>query len=77
MHFDTETGKIEAMKASIHLLARQPVGLSLRAPHLRDLLAAAIPENVEELAAELAAQRKAIQSAGRSTEDITWPNPLA
>lgn len=39
MHFDTETGKIEAMKASIHLLARQPVGLSLRAPHLRDLLA--------------------------------------
>ena len=47
------------------------------AKHLRDLLAAAIPENVEELAAELAAQRKAIQSAGRSTEDITWPNPLA
>ena len=38
MHFGTETGKIEAMKASTALLARQPVGLSLRAPHLADLL---------------------------------------
>jgi siroheme synthase-like protein len=47
------------------------------AKHLRDLLAAAIPENIEELAADLAAQRKAIQSAGRSTEDVDWPNPLA
>ena len=41
MHSDTETGKIRAMKASTTLLARQPVGLSLRAPHLRDLLALA------------------------------------
>lgn len=38
MHFGTENGKIEAMKASIALLARQPVGLSLRAPHLAGLL---------------------------------------
>lgn len=37
MHFGTETGKIQAMKASTSLLARQPVGLSLRAPHLADL----------------------------------------
>ncbi len=41
MHSDTETGKIRAMKASTTLLARQPVGLSLRAPHLRDLLSLA------------------------------------
>lgn len=41
MHFGTETGKIDAMKASTHLLARQPVGLSLRAPHLADLLSLA------------------------------------
>lgn len=47
------------------------------AKHLRDLLAAAIPENVEALAADLAAQRKTIQSSGQSTEDVDWPNPLA
>ncbi len=47
------------------------------AKHLRNLLAAAIPENIEELAADLAAQRKAIQSSGQSTEDIDWPDPLA
>lgn len=47
------------------------------AKHLRNLLAVAIPENIEELAADLAAQRKAIQSSGQSTEDIDWPNPLA
>lgn len=41
MHFGTETGKIQAMKASTSLLARQPVGLSLRAPHLADLFALA------------------------------------
>lgn len=41
MHFGTETGKIGVMKASTTLLARQPVGLSLRAPHLRDLQALA------------------------------------
>lgn len=41
MHFCTETGKIGPMKASTSLLARQPVGLSLRAPHLADLLALA------------------------------------
>lgn len=38
MHFGTENGKIGPMKASTALLARQPVGLSLRAPHLADLL---------------------------------------
>lgn len=38
MHFGTENGKIGPMKASTALLARQPVGLSLRAPHLANLL---------------------------------------
>ena len=43
MHFGTETGKIAGMKASTALLARQPVGLSLRAPHLADLFALGPP----------------------------------
>jgi siroheme synthase-like protein len=47
------------------------------AKHLKDVLAAAIPDNVEELAAELSAKRKAIQQRGESTEDHDWPNPLA
>lgn len=41
VHSGTESGKIGPMKASTSLLARQPVGLSLRAPHLADLLALA------------------------------------
>lgn len=47
------------------------------AKHLRDLLASAMPEDIEALAERLAAERKAIQASGRSTEDIPWPNPLA
>jgi len=47
------------------------------AKHLKDVLADAIPENIEELAAELSAKRKAIQARGESTEDHDWPNPLA
>jgi len=41
VHFDTETGKIQARKPSTSVLARQPVGLSLRGPHLADLFALA------------------------------------
>lgn len=39
VHSSTENGKMVGMKASTSLLARQPVGLCLRAPHLADLLA--------------------------------------
>jgi len=46
------------------------------AKYLKNHLAAAIPENIEHLADELAAQRKAIQAGGQSTEDLDWPNPL-
>ena len=46
------------------------------AKYLKNHLAAAIPENIEHLADELAAQRKAIQASGQSTEDLDWPNPL-
>jgi hypothetical protein len=41
VHSGTESGKIASMKASASSLARQPVGLSLRTPHLRDLAALA------------------------------------
>lgn len=46
------------------------------AKYLKQHLAAAIPENIEHLADELVAKRKAIQAAGESTEDRDWPNPL-
>ncbi len=47
------------------------------AGHLRDRLAQAIPADIEAVAAELAARRRDIQSAGGSTEDHDWPDPLA
>jgi precorrin-2 dehydrogenase / sirohydrochlorin ferrochelatase len=47
------------------------------AGYLRTLLAAAIPADIEAIATDLAAQRKAIQARGESTEDVDWPNPLA
>ena len=46
------------------------------AKYLKNLLAEAIPDDIEELAAELAVKRKAIQQRGESTEDHDWPNPL-
>ena len=46
------------------------------AKYLKNLLADAIPDDIEELAAELAVKRKAIQQRGESTEDHDWPNPL-
>ncbi|MEX0847337.1 MAG: bifunctional precorrin-2 dehydrogenase/sirohydrochlorin ferrochelatase [Ilumatobacteraceae bacterium] len=46
------------------------------AKHLKDVLAAAIPDDIEALAERLAAERKAIQARGESTEDHDWPNPL-
>ncbi len=46
------------------------------AGHLRDLLAAAIPADIEVLAADLAGRRSQIQARGESTEDTVWPNPL-
>lgn len=47
------------------------------AGRLRDLLADAMPADIEALAAELAEQRRAIQARGESTEDVEWPDPLA
>ena len=40
---------------------------------LRDRLAAALPERLEELVAALARRRAEIQAQGRSTEDEDWP----
>ena len=42
------------------------------AGYLRDRLAAALPANIEEVADELAAQRRLIRDAGGSTEDHDW-----
>ena len=42
------------------------------AGHLRDRLAAALPANIEEVADELAAQRRQIKADGGSTEDYDW-----
>ena len=39
---------------------------------LRDLLAAALPPRVEELAAAVAAERTAVRAAGQSTEGLDW-----
>jgi len=46
------------------------------AGHLRDLLARAIPADIEEIAEDLARRRLEVQAAGGSTEDVDWPNPL-
>lgn len=46
------------------------------AKHLRDRLAAALPDDVDALADRLAAERRALQQQGISTEDVEWPNPL-
>ena len=40
---------------------------------LRDRLAAALPERLEELVAALARRRAEVQAQGRSTEDEDWP----
>ena len=42
------------------------------AGHLRDRLAAALPANIEEVADELAVQRRQIRATGGSTEDHDW-----
>jgi precorrin-2 dehydrogenase / sirohydrochlorin ferrochelatase len=47
------------------------------AKHLRDRLAAALPDDLETLAERLATERRALQAQGISTEDIAWPNPLS
>ncbi|MFN6122762.1 MAG: bifunctional precorrin-2 dehydrogenase/sirohydrochlorin ferrochelatase [Actinomycetes bacterium] len=47
------------------------------AKYLKQHLAAAMPDNLEELAERLAAERKASQERGESTEDREWPKPLA
>jgi siroheme synthase-like protein len=39
---------------------------------LRDRVAAELPERVEDLAALLARARRALQAAGRSTEEVGW-----
>jgi siroheme synthase-like protein len=40
---------------------------------LRDRLAAALPERLEELVAALSRRRAEVQAQGRSTEDEDWP----
>lgn len=47
------------------------------AKYLKRHLAAAMPDDVEALADRLAAERRALQQQGISTEDVEWPNPLA
>ena len=47
------------------------------AKHLRDRLAAALPDDVDALAERLSAERRALQAQGISTEDVVWPNPLS
>jgi precorrin-2 dehydrogenase/sirohydrochlorin ferrochelatase len=44
---------------------------------LRDRLAAALPARLEELAAVVAAERRALRVAGRSTEDVDWQTRIA
>jgi precorrin-2 dehydrogenase / sirohydrochlorin ferrochelatase len=46
------------------------------AGYLRNQLRDALPDNIEELANDLAEQRRQVQAAGGSTEDMSWPNPL-
>jgi precorrin-2 dehydrogenase / sirohydrochlorin ferrochelatase len=46
------------------------------AGYLRNRLRDALPDNIEELANDLAEQRRRVQAAGGSTEDVSWPNPL-
>lgn len=47
------------------------------AKYLKQHLAAAMPDDVEALADRLAAERRALQERGISTEDVDWPNPLS
>jgi precorrin-2 dehydrogenase / sirohydrochlorin ferrochelatase len=47
------------------------------AGHLRDHIAARLPDGLAEIAESVSAQRRAIQLRGESTEDIVWPNPLS
>jgi siroheme synthase-like protein len=47
------------------------------AKYLKQHLAAAMPDDIEALADRLAAERRALQERGISTEDVEWPNPLA
>ena len=42
------------------------------AGQLRDRLAAALPEDLEERVADVAARRAAVQAEGGSTEDVDW-----
>jgi precorrin-2 dehydrogenase / sirohydrochlorin ferrochelatase len=46
------------------------------AGYLRNQLRDALPDNIAELANDLAEQRRQVQAAGGSTEDMSWPNPL-
>lgn len=47
------------------------------AGHLRDLLASALPEDLEALVDAARRRRDEIHAAGGSTERVTWPNPFA
>ena len=46
------------------------------AGHLRDLLARALPEDLEAIVAEARRRRDDIHAAGGSTEDVAWPSPF-
>lgn len=73
VHSGTETGKMGPMKASTSLLARQPVGLSLRAPHLRDLLAMAPPLGFVEVRASDIGALDGVPMASLKELAARWP----
>jgi len=46
------------------------------AGHLRDVLAGALPTDLEAIVADAAKRREEIHAAGGSTEDEAWPSPF-
>lgn len=75
-------------RASVHLAALHrdgPVTLAVStdgsspalARHLRDLFAGCMPAGVGDAAVQLAAERRAVRAAGKSTEDIDWSGRIA
>lgn len=76
MHSGTESGKIAGMKASASSLARQPVGLSLRAPHLRDLAALAPALGFVELRARDVGTVGGVPLADARQLAARWPLSL-
>lgn len=46
------------------------------AGQLRDRLAAALPDDLEQIVDEVWQRRRAMHARGESTEDVAWPDPL-